>query len=83
MNASITIRNMQPSDSGLYTCEVHNLPDVDGQSQANIIVNVLGEFCPLLKLIFGVWYIIVFLCYYIFKPCLILFDHFLKTKHEP
>uniref|UniRef100_A0A3Q4H2T8 V-set and immunoglobulin domain-containing protein 1 n=1 Tax=Neolamprologus brichardi TaxID=32507 RepID=A0A3Q4H2T8_NEOBR len=42
-NASITIRNMQPSDSGLYTCEVHNLPDVDGQSQANIIVNVLEK----------------------------------------
>ncbi|CAI5644084.1 unnamed protein product [Oreochromis niloticus] len=43
MNASITIRNMQPSDSGLYTCEVHNLPDVDGQSQANIVVNVLEK----------------------------------------
>ncbi|XP_054483077.1 LOW QUALITY PROTEIN: V-set and immunoglobulin domain-containing protein 1-like, partial [Anoplopoma fimbria] len=40
-NASITISNMQPSDSGVYTCQVHNLPDVDGQSEVNIIVNVL------------------------------------------
>lgn len=35
---------MQPSDSGVYTCEVHNFPDVSGKSQVNIIVNVLGEF---------------------------------------
>ncbi|XP_040907942.1 V-set and immunoglobulin domain-containing protein 1-like [Toxotes jaculatrix] len=40
-NASIIINNMQPSDAGVYTCEVHNFPDVDGQSEANIIVNVL------------------------------------------
>ncbi|XP_035035158.2 V-set and immunoglobulin domain-containing protein 1-like [Hippoglossus stenolepis] len=39
-NASITIRNMQPSDSGVYSCEVHNFPDVNGKSQANIGVNV-------------------------------------------
>ncbi|XP_028278008.1 V-set and immunoglobulin domain-containing protein 1-like [Parambassis ranga] len=42
-NASITISNMQPSDAGVYTCEVHNFPDVDGQSQSNIIVNVLEK----------------------------------------
>ncbi|XP_035480543.2 V-set and immunoglobulin domain-containing protein 1 [Scophthalmus maximus] len=40
-NASIMIHDMQPSDSGVYTCEVHNFPDVNGQSQANIVVNVL------------------------------------------
>lgn len=42
-NASIMIHDMQPSDSGVYTCEVHNFPDVNGQSQANIVVNVLGK----------------------------------------
>nr|XP_019941053.1 PREDICTED: V-set and immunoglobulin domain-containing protein 1-like [Paralichthys olivaceus] len=45
-NASITIRNMQPSDSGVYSCEVHNFPDVDGKSQANIAVNVLERPSP-------------------------------------
>ncbi|XP_074466875.1 V-set and immunoglobulin domain-containing protein 1-like [Sebastes fasciatus] len=40
-NASILIRNMQSSDAGVYTCQVHNIPDVVGQSEANIIVNVL------------------------------------------
>ncbi|KAM7374080.1 hypothetical protein PAMP_006757 [Pampus punctatissimus] len=40
-NASVIISNMQPSDAGVYTCEVHNFPDVDGKSEANIIVNVL------------------------------------------
>ncbi|XP_053187978.1 V-set and immunoglobulin domain-containing protein 1-like [Scomber japonicus] len=40
-NASIIISNMQLSDSGVYSCEIHNFPDVTGQSQANIIVNVL------------------------------------------
>ncbi|XP_070700027.1 V-set and immunoglobulin domain-containing protein 1-like isoform X1 [Pempheris klunzingeri] len=40
-NASILISNMQTSDSGVYTCQVHNFPDVDGQSEVNIIVNVL------------------------------------------
>ncbi|XP_029923973.1 V-set and immunoglobulin domain-containing protein 1-like [Myripristis murdjan] len=40
-NASITIHNMQPSDAGVYTCQVHNFPDVDGKSEANIIVQVL------------------------------------------
>ncbi|XP_068585577.1 V-set and immunoglobulin domain-containing protein 1-like [Cebidichthys violaceus] len=42
-NASISISNMQPSDAGVYTCQVHNFPDVDGQSEANIIVNVLEK----------------------------------------
>ncbi|XP_044227469.1 V-set and immunoglobulin domain-containing protein 1-like [Thunnus albacares] len=40
-NASIIISDMQPSDAGVYTCEVHNLPDVSGQSQVNIHVKVL------------------------------------------
>uniref|UniRef100_A0A8C3GCW0 V-set and immunoglobulin domain-containing protein 1 n=1 Tax=Cyclopterus lumpus TaxID=8103 RepID=A0A8C3GCW0_CYCLU len=42
-NTSISIRNMQPSDAGVYTCQVHNFPDVDGQSEVNIIVNVLEK----------------------------------------
>ncbi|XP_041808391.1 V-set and immunoglobulin domain-containing protein 1-like [Chelmon rostratus] len=42
-NASITISNMKSSDTGVYTCDVHNLPDVDGQTQANIIVHVLEK----------------------------------------
>ncbi|XP_071384263.1 V-set and immunoglobulin domain-containing protein 1-like [Centroberyx affinis] len=42
-NASIMISNMQPSDAGVYTCEVHNFPDVEGQSEANIIVHVLEK----------------------------------------
>ncbi|KAG7516893.1 V-set and immunoglobulin domain-containing protein 1-like [Solea senegalensis] len=40
-NASIIISNMQPTDGGVYTCDVHNFPDVDGQSQASVVVNVL------------------------------------------
>ncbi|XP_073335062.1 V-set and immunoglobulin domain-containing protein 1-like [Pagrus major] len=42
-NASMMINNMQSSDAGVYTCEVHNFPDVDGQSQVNIMVNVLEK----------------------------------------
>ncbi|KAI3373511.1 hypothetical protein L3Q82_022107 [Scortum barcoo] len=42
-NASIIISNMQPSDMGVYTCQVHNFPDVDGPSEVNIIVNVLEK----------------------------------------
>ncbi|KAA8587192.1 hypothetical protein FQN60_001028, partial [Etheostoma spectabile] len=42
-NTSIAISNMQPSDSGVYTCQIHNFPDVDGPSEANIIVNVLEK----------------------------------------
>lgn len=44
-NASITISNMQVSDAGAYTCEVHNFPDVNGKTEATIIVNILGKFC--------------------------------------
>ncbi|XP_056299716.1 V-set and immunoglobulin domain-containing protein 1-like [Pseudoliparis swirei] len=48
-NTSISIRNMQPSDAGVYTCQVHNFPDVDGKSEVNINVNVLekpsGPYC--------------------------------------
>lgn len=42
-NVSITINNMQQSDAGVYSCEVHNFPDVEGRSQATIIVNVLEK----------------------------------------
>ncbi|XP_030602612.1 V-set and immunoglobulin domain-containing protein 1-like [Archocentrus centrarchus] len=42
-NASIIMKNMQASDSGIYSCEVHNFPDVDGQTRASIIVNVLEK----------------------------------------
>lgn len=43
LNASISISNMQVSDSGTYTCSVHNLPDIDGNSEADIIVTVLEK----------------------------------------
>ncbi|KAJ8276772.1 hypothetical protein COCON_G00085240 [Conger conger] len=42
-NASITIGNMKPSDSGIYSCEVHNFPDAEGKTEGNIIVNVLEK----------------------------------------
>ncbi|XP_068187430.1 V-set and immunoglobulin domain-containing protein 1-like [Antennarius striatus] len=42
-NASIIISDMQMSDSGVYTCDVHNFPDVDGKSEASIVVNVLEK----------------------------------------
>ncbi|KFQ53764.1 V-set and immunoglobulin domain-containing protein 1, partial [Nestor notabilis] len=40
-NASITISNMQPSDTGSYTCEVFSPEGDAGQSQKSVIVNVL------------------------------------------
>ncbi|XP_054497691.2 V-set and immunoglobulin domain-containing protein 1 [Agelaius phoeniceus] len=40
-NASITITNMQPSDTGSYTCEVFSPQGDAGQSQKSVIVNVL------------------------------------------
>ncbi|NXL88323.1 VSIG1 protein, partial [Alectura lathami] len=40
-NASITISNMQPSDTGSYTCEVFSPQNDGGQSQKSVIVNVL------------------------------------------
>ncbi|NWR55328.1 VSIG1 protein, partial [Bucorvus abyssinicus] len=50
-NASITISNMQPSDTGSYTCEVFDPQDDTGQSQKSVIVNVLvkpsNPFCKI------------------------------------
>ena len=43
MNASITISNMQVSDGGVYTCDVHNFPDIEGKTEASVAVTVLGE----------------------------------------
>ncbi|NWU98883.1 VSIG1 protein, partial [Upupa epops] len=40
-NASITISNMQPSDTGSYTCEVFSPQDNAGGSQKSVIVSVL------------------------------------------
>ncbi|NXK02436.1 VSIG1 protein, partial [Herpetotheres cachinnans] len=40
-NASITISNMQPSDTGAYTCEVFSPQGDTGQSQKSVIVSVL------------------------------------------
>ncbi|XP_009583480.1 PREDICTED: V-set and immunoglobulin domain-containing protein 1-like [Fulmarus glacialis] len=40
-NASITISNMQPSDTGSYTCEVFSPQGDTGQSQKSVIVSVL------------------------------------------
>ncbi|NXX95990.1 VSIG1 protein, partial [Centropus bengalensis] len=40
-NASITISNMQPSDTGSYTCEVFSPQGDAGQSQKSVIVNVM------------------------------------------
>lgn len=42
MNASISISNMKTTDAGTYTCEVHNLPDIEGTTEANIRVHVFG-----------------------------------------
>ncbi|MBN3303408.1 VSIG1 protein, partial [Amia calva] len=39
-NASITISNMQPSDTGSYTCTVNNMDDMNGQNQGSIFVSV-------------------------------------------
>lgn len=49
-NASITISNMQPSDTGSYTCEVFSPQGDSGQSQKSVIVNVLGKCLPSLLL---------------------------------
>uniref|UniRef100_A0A8C4YA24 V-set and immunoglobulin domain-containing protein 1 n=1 Tax=Gopherus evgoodei TaxID=1825980 RepID=A0A8C4YA24_9SAUR len=40
-NASIIIFNMQPSDTGFYTCEVFNPQDSNGQNQKSVAVSVL------------------------------------------
>lgn len=42
-NATITISNMQPSDSGVYICEVNNPPDFQGNNQGVFFVSVLVE----------------------------------------
>ncbi|NXU71942.1 VSIG1 protein, partial [Oreotrochilus melanogaster] len=42
-NASITISNMQPSDTGSYTCEVFSPQGDAGQSQKSVIVSVLAK----------------------------------------
>ncbi|XP_040855643.1 V-set and immunoglobulin domain-containing protein 1 isoform X1 [Ochotona curzoniae] len=40
-NASITISNMQPADSGIYICDVNNPPDFVGVNQGTLNVSVL------------------------------------------
>ncbi|XP_043426191.1 V-set and immunoglobulin domain-containing protein 1 [Prionailurus bengalensis] len=40
-NASITISHMQPTDSGVYVCDVNNPPDFVGKNQGILKVNVL------------------------------------------
>uniref|UniRef100_A0A5F9CK03 V-set and immunoglobulin domain-containing protein 1 n=1 Tax=Oryctolagus cuniculus TaxID=9986 RepID=A0A5F9CK03_RABIT len=40
-NASITILNMQPADSGIYICDVNNPPDFAGRNQGIVNVSVL------------------------------------------
>ncbi|KAM9180295.1 V-set and immunoglobulin domain-containing protein 1 [Dugong dugon] len=40
-NASITISNMQPADSGIYICDVNNPPDFAGKNQGILNVSVL------------------------------------------
>ncbi|KAK1163282.1 V-set and immunoglobulin domain-containing protein 1-like [Acipenser oxyrinchus oxyrinchus] len=42
-NATITISNMQPPDSGVYICEVNNPPDFQGNNQGVFFVSVLVE----------------------------------------
>ncbi|XP_049322720.1 V-set and immunoglobulin domain-containing protein 1-like [Astyanax mexicanus] len=42
-NASISISNMQSADAGTYTCDVRNFPDISGQAEASVVVNVLEK----------------------------------------
>uniref|UniRef100_A0A3B4D6Y3 V-set and immunoglobulin domain-containing protein 1 n=1 Tax=Pygocentrus nattereri TaxID=42514 RepID=A0A3B4D6Y3_PYGNA len=42
-NASISISNMQTADAGTYTCDVRNFPDISGQAEASVTVNVLEK----------------------------------------
>lgn len=42
-NVSVVLKNMQVTDSGLYTCDVNNFPDVAGTTEANIKVTVLRK----------------------------------------
>lgn len=48
-NVSVLLRNVQVTDSGLYTCGVRNLPDVEGTTEANIKVTVLRKLTILHK----------------------------------
>ncbi|KAF7244868.1 V-set and immunoglobulin domain-containing protein 1 [Varanus komodoensis] len=41
-NASLTIFNMQPQDTGIYTCEVFNPGDASGVAEKSVTVSVLG-----------------------------------------
>nr|XP_014345256.1 PREDICTED: V-set and immunoglobulin domain-containing protein 1 [Latimeria chalumnae] len=40
-NATITISNMMPSDSGVYLCQVTNAPDFEGKNNDKVFVFVL------------------------------------------
>uniref|UniRef100_A0A8D2KZN9 V-set and immunoglobulin domain-containing protein 1 n=1 Tax=Varanus komodoensis TaxID=61221 RepID=A0A8D2KZN9_VARKO len=40
-NASLTIFNMQPQDTGIYTCEVFNPGDASGVAEKSVTVSVL------------------------------------------
>lgn len=42
-NVSVLLKNVQVTDSGLYTCDVTNIPDVEGTTEANIKVTVLRK----------------------------------------
>lgn len=42
-DASVTIHNVQPSDSGLYICDVTNPNDWSGSGQGLINLTVLGK----------------------------------------
>ncbi|KAF7697399.1 V-set and immunoglobulin domain-containing protein 1-like [Silurus meridionalis] len=43
MNASISISNMKTTDAGTYTCEVRNLPDIEGTTEASMRVHVFEK----------------------------------------
>ncbi|KAG5264548.1 hypothetical protein AALO_G00255430 [Alosa alosa] len=40
-NATISIDNMQQNDSGMFSCEVNNMPDIEGRNEMTVVVNVL------------------------------------------
>ncbi|XP_062384966.1 V-set and immunoglobulin domain-containing protein 1-like [Sardina pilchardus] len=40
-NATISIDNMQQDDTGMFTCEVDNIPDIEGRNEMTVVVNVL------------------------------------------
>ncbi|XP_056395998.1 V-set and immunoglobulin domain-containing protein 1 [Hyla sarda] len=39
-NATITISNMQPQDTGIYKCDITNFPEPQGSGQVQLIVQV-------------------------------------------